>query len=116
MQKTKHEIQGMYFDYDPSCSLEVYHQQKDRWIRVTWSMFRSWDGKRRVLKKDYKKGRVGIAAGYADYEGPLYLFQTNTEVDPKGIDNLRWPEDCSDLDIKPNTEYDKNRKKKRRKH
>lgn len=74
------------FDFNESNCLEIY---QDKWYRVTPSMFRSFNGKRRILNiKDINN------AFYEEYTGDVYLYNTNIKytgdlpgfIYPKGFD------------------------------
>ena len=70
------------YDFNTSGVLEVCI--KDNWYRVTSNEFRSFDGKRRITEP---VKQPGLGESFSDikfrtyeYNGPVYILQTNTEV------------------------------------
>ena len=70
------------YDFDTSGVLEVCI--KDNWYRVTSNEFRSFDGKRRITEPVKQPGLgdsfSDVKFHTYDYNGPVYILQTNTEV------------------------------------
>lgn len=57
------------YDFDTARNLEIFLPKPQSWFRVTAREFRSFTGKRRIQGKDY--------------QGPIYLYETNDKVDLK---------------------------------
>lgn len=70
------------YDFNTSGVLEVCI--KDNWYRVTSNEFRSFDGKRRITEPIKQPGLgdsfSDVKFHTYDYNGPVYILQTNTEV------------------------------------
>ena len=70
------------YDFNTSGVLEVCI--KDNWYRVTSNEFRSFDGKRRITEPVKQPGLgdsfSDVKFHTYDYNGPVYILQTNTEV------------------------------------
>ena len=70
------------YDFNTSGVLEVCI--KDNWYRVTSNEFRSFDGKRRITEPIKQPGLrdsfSDVKFRTYDYNGPVYILQTNTEV------------------------------------
>lgn len=80
-EKTGATVKKLY-DFNTSGVLEVCI--KDNWYRVTSNEFRSFDGKRRITEPVKQPG-IGdsfddIEFRTYDYNGPVYILQTNLEV------------------------------------
>ena len=85
-EKTGHLVK-LHFDFDTAGVLEVWMPKPDGWYRVTSSVFRSYDGKRRITKpiKPQGLGEVNnIEMVTTEYNGPVFLLGTNNYVDYKG--------------------------------
>ena len=76
----------LLYDFDVSSNLEV--QVGEMWCRVTARDFRSFNGARRVSD--------------IPYEGPLYMFATNTKVKEPTKQGLMFVDD-----VDPNSLYNK---------
>jgi hypothetical protein len=76
------------FDFDPTAVLEVSYSDNDRWFRVTAETFRSFDGLRRVLNWTPVKRGMHSETIITQYDGPLYLWGTNTEVEKAGTEKV----------------------------
>lgn len=67
------------YDFNTAGVLEVF--LKDRWCRATAKEFRSFDGKRRISQPTKViLGQVDMLLTTYDYNGPVYLYDTNKEV------------------------------------
>jgi hypothetical protein len=62
--------------YNDNGVLEVYYEEVEQWIRVTFREFRSWGGKRRITEYRYPF-RKPIEVNTHEYEGPVFEYQTN---------------------------------------
>jgi len=85
-EKTGHLVK-LHFDFDTAGVLEVWMPKLDGWDRVTSSVFRSYDGKRRITKpiKPQGLGEVNnVEMVTTEYNGPVFLLGTNNYVDYKG--------------------------------
>jgi hypothetical protein len=85
-EKTGHLVK-LHFDFDTAGVLEVWMPKLDGWYRVTSSVFRSYDGKRRITKpiKPQGLGEVNnVEMVTTEYNGPVFLLGTNNYVDYKG--------------------------------
>jgi hypothetical protein len=76
----------LLYDFDVSLNLEV--QVGEEWYRVGARDFRSFNGARRVSD--------------IPYEGPLYMFATNTKVKEPTKQGLMFVDD-----VDPNSLYNK---------
>ena len=81
MEKTGATVKKLY-DFSTSGVLEVCI--KETWYRTTSNEFRSFDGKRRITEPVKQPG-IGekfadIVFHTYDYNGPVYVLQTNLEV------------------------------------
>ena len=78
-------------EYDfPTHGVCEVQMNDDDWYRVTSRDFRSFDGPRRITLPDYTKHRdVEVEMTTYEYNGPVYMWGTNTEVFyPKGTRKL----------------------------
>jgi len=73
MEKTGN-VEKLIYPFNEAKVLEVFLPVSKRWHRVTCIDFRSWDGKRRI------QGEL--------YEGPLYAYGTNREVEFKNTEKI----------------------------
>ena len=73
MEKTGN-VEKLIYPFNEAKLLEVFLPKAQRWHRVTCVDFRSWDGKRRI------QGEF--------YEGPLYAYGTNREVEFKNTEKI----------------------------
>lgn len=74
-------------EYDfPTHGVCEVQMNDDEWYRVTSRDFRSFDGPRRITLPDYTKHKdVQVPMTTYDYDGPVYMWATNTPVYyPKG--------------------------------
>jgi hypothetical protein len=76
-EKRGHTIK-LKFPFPEHRCCGVYVSGLERYHRVTPNEFRRWCGKRRILNVDNPDNIF-----YEDYEGPVYLFGTNTIVNTK---------------------------------
>ena len=82
----------LYYDFNTAACLEV--QLNNNWYRVTGREFRSFNLPRRISEMIEDKYIT------KEYEGPVYLFMTNTKVKEKDLKpGLMCPND-----IDPRTE------------
>lgn len=80
MAEKRGQLEKLVYDFNTAGVLEI--QMKDeKWYRVTASRFRSWDGPRRISEPErVEKGNPWIPMRTFDYNGPLYIYQTNKRV------------------------------------
>jgi|TARA_B110000977_G_scaffold186314_1_gene252101 hypothetical protein len=78
-EKTGHLVKIQY-DFNTAGVLEVY--MKGTWHRTTSREFRSFDGKRRITEPTMTElGNVVVPMRTYEYNGPVYMFGTNHEVE-----------------------------------
>lgn len=83
MGEKRGQLEKMRYDFPTEAVLEV--KIKDKWYRVTSREFRSFDGHRRYTKPENQpsqgmKDLADIKFVTIEYNGPLYMFGSNTEV------------------------------------
>ena len=67
------------YDFNTAGVLEIF--LNERWCRTTAKEFRSFDGKRRISQPtEIELGKVDMPLTTYDYNGPVYLYDTNKEV------------------------------------
>lgn len=82
-EKTGNTVKLSY-DFDTAGVLEVYLPKLEGWYRSTARDFRSFDGKRRItLPKKVEKGNPWVELETSEYNGPVYIWDTNTEVEKR---------------------------------
>ena len=84
MAEKRGGLEKMRHDFPTEAVLEV--QIKGTWYRVTSREFRSFDGHRRYTKPERQPSQgmrdlKDIKFITIDYEGPLYMFGSNAEVE-----------------------------------
>lgn len=72
MGEKRGNIGKLKYDFDPASEMEIFLPNGNNWYRVTARAFRSFNGKRRLNKKEY--------------QGPVYSYDTN-----KSITSTRYP-------------------------
>jgi hypothetical protein len=72
MAEKKGNTVKLIYDFPTQLCTEVF---MDGWVRVTCRSFRSFNGPRRILKFNIKNEPF-----YEDYNGPIYLFETNVPL------------------------------------
>lgn len=78
-EKTGHLVKLQY-DFNTAGVLEVC--MKGTWHRTTSREFRSFDGKRRITEPTFTElGNVDVPMRTYEYNGPVYMFGTNNEVE-----------------------------------
>lgn len=93
-EKTGHLVKLQY-DFNTAGVLEVC--MKGTWHRATSREFRSFDGKRRITEPTKTElGNVIVPMRTYDYNGPVYMFGTNNEVETineeKIVTSAYWDE------------------------
>lgn len=80
-EKRGHTAKKLH-DFNTAGALEVCI--KGNWYRVTCNEFRSFDGNRRITEPSHPVGQGAdmskIVMKTYDYNGPVYVLQTNQEV------------------------------------
>lgn len=76
----------LIYDFPTQLSTEVFDY--GIWNRVTCNRFRSFNGKRRILKFDKQNQPY-----YEDYNGPVYLYETNKVLKDHSKTGYVYPED-----------------------
>jgi hypothetical protein len=91
MGEKRGNLVKLVYDFDTSNCCEIGRTTEEgiKWYRVTAKRFRSWDGPRRLTgpREQPKHGVEGfqnIEIITVEYNGPLYLFETNIEKVKKG--------------------------------
>ena len=80
MSEKKGHTVKLKFDFPEQLCCEVYVPNLEDWFRTTSNEFRSWVGKRRILKFEGKLGSEERTSYYEEYNGPTYLFGTNKKI------------------------------------
>jgi hypothetical protein len=81
MRQVKEKKVKLKYDFPTQLSTEIFKQ--DSWCRVTCKDFRSFNGPRRILK--FKPNGESF---YEEYQGPIYLYETNhilKDMSKKGV-------------------------------
>jgi hypothetical protein len=73
MAEKKGKTVKLIYDFPTQLSTEVFNHGV--WSRVTCNNFRSFNGKRRVIKFDKQNQPY-----YEEYNGPVFLYETNTKL------------------------------------
>lgn len=83
----------LIYDFDTSNMCEVGVTTKDgvKWYRTTAKRFRSWDGPRQLTRPVQQPGHgveafQDIKMETIQYDGPVYLFETNLEREKQGTE------------------------------
>lgn len=74
------------YDFPTQLSTEIF--KDENWQRVTCKDFRSFNGLRRILKFNMKGESF-----YEDYNGPIYLYETNTKLKDLSKQGIVYPYD-----------------------
>lgn len=83
------------YDFEPYRCCEV--KMGESWFRVTARQFRSFDGLRRISTGIDNNNQLI----YKNYEGPIYIFKTNTIVESKGSNNFVYSDEGDPRDKMP---------------
>ena len=79
-EKTGH-TEKLINPFNTSGVLEVFMPGLDGWYRTTARDFRSFDGKRRITEPTkVEKGNPWVDLRTYEYNGPVFLWGTNTQV------------------------------------
>jgi hypothetical protein len=73
MAEKKGSTVKLIYDFPTQLSTEVF--DKGAWSRVTCKYFRSFNGPRRIMK--FNKQNESY---YEEYNGPVFLFETNIKL------------------------------------
>jgi len=80
MGEKRGHTEKLVYDFNSAGLLEVF--MKGTWYRSTAREFRSFDGKRRITEPTkIELGNVVVPMRTYDYNGPVYMFGTNREVE-----------------------------------
>ena len=80
MGEKRGHTEKLIYDFNTAGLLEVF--MKKTWYRSTAREFRSFDGKRRITEPTkIELGNVIVPMRTYDYNGPVYMFGTNKEVE-----------------------------------
>ena len=93
MGEKRGNLVKLVFDFDTSnvCEVGVTSEDGIKWYRTTSRRFRSWDGPRRLTRPVSQPGHgveafQNIEMETVDYDGPLYLYETNIEKVKQGTE------------------------------
>ena len=93
MGEKRGNLVKLVFDFDTSnvCEVGVTSEDGIKWYRTTSRRFRSWDGPRRLTRPTKQPGHgveafQNIEMETVDYDGPLYLYETNIERVKQGTE------------------------------
>ena len=99
MGEKKGQTVKLIFDFQTQLSTEVFNHGE--WGRVTPNRFRSFNGKRRILKFDQENKPY-----YEEYLGPVYLYETNQILKGKAKTDYVYPEDFNHkITLRPGESY-----------
>ena len=91
MGEKRGNLVKLVYDFDTANVCEVGTTTDDgiKWYRTTSKRFRSWDGPRRLTRPVEQpshgvEGFQNIVMETVDYDGPLYLYETNIEKEKEG--------------------------------
>jgi len=80
MGEKRGHTEKLIYSFNTAGLLEVF--MKDTWYRSTAREFRSFDGRRRITEPTkVELGNVVVPMRTYDYNGPVYMFGTNNEVE-----------------------------------
>lgn len=87
MTEKRGNLVKLFYDFDTSALLEI--KLKGNWYRVTAKRFRSFDGERKITAPIEQPGHgiesfQNIKFETIEYRGPVFVYETNTEVPYKG--------------------------------
>ena len=74
MSEKTGNTEKLIYPFNEAKLLEIFLPVSKRWHRVTCVDFRSWDGKRRIQGEHY--------------EGPVYAYGTNREVEFENTEKI----------------------------
>ena len=84
MGEKRGNLVKLIYDFDTSnmCEIGMTTEKGIKWYRVTAKRFRSWDGPRRLTRPTKQPGHgveafQNIVMETVEYNGPLYLYETN---------------------------------------
>lgn len=98
MGEKRGNLVKLVYDFDTVkvCEIGVTKEEGITWYRVTAKRFRSWDGPRRLTGPIEQPGHgieafQNIEMETIDYEGPLYLYETNIRKEKQGTETYCEP-------------------------
>jgi|TARA_A100001391_G_C5020118_1_gene265574 hypothetical protein len=87
MSEKRGETVKLIDNYNTAGVLEV--KMGKTWYRTTSKDFRSFDGPRRITEPTEVRHRnVDIPLRMYEYHGPVYMYGTNYEVEPKNTGKI----------------------------
>jgi hypothetical protein len=86
MAEKKGNTVKLFYDFPTQLSTEV--KDGDQWLRVTCRHFRSFNGPRRIMKFDKQNKPF-----YDDYNGPIFLYETNIKLKDMSKKGYVYPHD-----------------------
>lgn len=86
MGEKKGQTVKLIYDFPTQLSTEVF--EHDTWNRVTCNRFRSFNGKRRIMKFDKQNQPY-----YEEYSGPVFLYETNIRLKDMSKKGYVYPND-----------------------
>lgn len=99
MGEKRGETGKLINDFNTAGVLEVFLPNLEGWYRATAKDFRSFDGKRRITEPTKgERGNPWVELRTYEYEGPVFLWGTNTQVvgrtgEGKIITSPQWDKD-----------------------
>ena len=83
MTEKRGDLVKLSYDFDTTALLEV--KMNGNWYRATSKRFRSFDGERKITAPVSQPGHgiegfKNIEFNVIEYEGPVFIFGTNTQV------------------------------------
>lgn len=89
MAEKRGSTEKLKFPFNTSGVLEVYMPSMQDWYRVSAKDFRSFDGKRRITEPiGIEHKNVYVDMHTYEYDGPIFMFETNVEVLPNNEGKL----------------------------
>jgi hypothetical protein len=86
----------LIYDFPTQLSTEVL--TNGEWNRVTCRQFRSFNGPRRIMKFDKQNNSY-----YEDYNGPVFLYETNLKLKDISKKGYVYPHDTApETKLRPN--------------
>jgi hypothetical protein len=105
MGEKRGNLVKLIYDFDTVKCCEIGRTTKDgtNWYRVTAKRFRSWDGPRRLTGPKEQPGHgvsgfQNIEMETIDYDGPVYLYETNIKKEKQGREEFIEPAQKVEID------------------
>ena len=88
MAEKKGNTVKLIYDFPTQLSTEVF--SSGEWVRVTCRHFRSFNGPRRIMKFNRQNESY-----YEDYNGPIFLYETNLKLKDMNKKGYVYPHDTA---------------------